>query len=373
MASDFLTQVAQASWDPNLVQTGYTEEVGITVHDILWGVNKFNPVDNPGYFGAMQPEVARVGAKWVEMGFTSELRGFLAYQTSPTILTDPPPEGRLLLAMGFDEVIVASPAIYKRYTLDDIHLTTDSVHTGFLEPIAIMLNVDDYYRGMSNGVGNGVITFDAEAGPPTLACTFRGDFYSDLTSPTPIVYPYPQTDLPLDWGIGSPTLAVPSYRGAVPQTALAETLTLQVIPNDGTYTPDTITGAELRSVVYDIGNVIAPTPNVGATYGYSQTLLGRRKPDITLTIRVMDPGTYASPDDFNVEKIADDRSLISVALSHGSGSYNTLACSFDAYISDIIDYADDGNGLFIYTLKCQQALFDPNGVTASQALRLQFA
>ena len=369
MAADFLTQLAQISFDPGLTEVGYTEHVGITVYDITYGVNKFNPVTNPGFFGAFQPEVNRIGASWVEMGFTGELRGFKAYSTSPSTLYDPPPEGRLLTAMGFNRAsAVQSPSPIFAYILGDMHLATDTVHTsGVLAPLDLMLDVDSYYRGMKDGVGTAILTFDAEAGPPTLACTFRGGFYEDETSPTPVVYKYPQTDIPADW-----TSTIPKYRGKVAQTCLNEGLTLQVIPNDGTYTPVTIAGVELRSLAYDIGNIIAPTPNVGATYGFSQTLLGKRIPDILLKIRTLDPGTKAAPSTFNIEKIADDASLLSLSLTHGSGDQNAIATAFDAYISDIIDYEEDSNGLFVATLKCQQALKDPNGTTDSQALQITF-
>jgi len=369
MAADFLTQVSQMSWaSPS---SGSDVKLGVTVHDISWGINKFNPVTNPGFFGQFQPDVNRIGSQWVEMGFMSELRGTGdPYVTSPANLYDRPPEATLLLAMGFGETVLVDGSSFAQ---DDLHLTTDTVHgSGTLTPLDILLNVDSYYRGMRNGVGTAVITFEAEAGPPTMVNTFRGEFYQDQTSPTPVDFKYPQTTLPTDWG------AITTFRGPQPQTALAESLTLQVIPNDGVYTPVTIGGVSLMMSQYDLGNVIAPVKNVGATYGWDQTLLGRRVPDITLQIKVLDPGASQSQaivpttSRFNPEASADRRDLISTVLVHGSGTGNIITQSFDMYISDIIDYADDGNGVFIYTLKGQQAIFDPNGTTSSQAYKLAF-
>lgn len=371
MATDFLTQVTQASWASP--QSGSSTKLGVTVHDVNWSTNKLNPIINPGFAGEFQSDHNRIGSQWVEMGFMSELRGIGSpYVISPADVWDPPPEYALLQAMGMSAF--AAEVDGGSGILDDLHLTTDTVHTsGALIPLDILLEVDLYYRGMRNGVGTGVITFEAEAGPPTLVSTFRGEFYQDLTSPTPIIFKYPQTTLPTDWG------SITTFRGSQPQTALDETLVFKVIPNDGTYTPVTIANVVLMKSQYDLGNVLAPIKNTGKTYGWDQTLLGKREPAIELMIKVFDPGSsqaeaiVPTTSRFNPEASLERQDLLSIVLTHGSGAGNIIENSYDCYISDVIDYVDDGNGVFVYTLKCQQAIKDPNGSTASQAFKLDWS
>ena len=135
-----------------------------------------------------------------------------------------------------------------------------------------------------------------------------------------------------------------------------------MVPNDGTYTPVAVTGTCLRSWSHNVGNIIIPQPCSEAEYKRGQFLVANQNDNqATLTIKVDDPGTYASPSAFNPYLMKDRRDMLDFRLRHNiATSLNGFDFNCDYYISDVVDAHDDGNGVMEYTLAMQQANQAPN-------------
>lgn len=159
-----------------------------------------------------------------------------------------------------------------------------------------------------------------------------------------------------------------------PVTADADNITvgISVITTAGATV--VISDTCFRSWTHNLGNAIAEQRCGSQEFKLDQFLLANQNANTaTLTIRVPDPGTQASPDDFNPYLMAEQHDMLRMVLVHNPGAtLGQITFASDYYISEVINVVDDGSGVLEYTLALKQANLLPTGV-AAQYLKVSLA
>jgi len=354
MATSFLTQLVELAYDADMNESAYSGVISVPVYGPAYDVYKFQPIKDPGFKGRARDDANRFGAAWAEFKFYMEMGGFDEFDDGGTEY-NPPVWGRLCKAMAMKDTDGTADGNWAYEVDDKIHLSDDTVHVSeFLNPLTSIVNIDGYYFAIDKGVMNGTFSMDVDEGPPRLTITsYMGNIYKDTSNN---YYWYPTTDVPA--GIGSVTEYLPPR----PVDAANATLTLSVVPNDGTYTPVAVTGICLRRWEHNVGNQIGKQSCMNERFKRGQFFIRNQNDNkATLVVKVQDPGTYSAPATFNPYKMVENRDMIDFSLVHNSGVANeeiTFIC--DYYISEVVGVKDDGEGVLEYTLTLQQASLTPD-------------
>jgi len=357
MATNFLTQLIEFSFDADLAEAGFTDFVAVPVYGPKFDVYNFTSINDPAFHGKARANASRFGAAWAEFGFYVELGGFKTAQTTPDTIYDPPFWGRICEALGMQKIGDSSIAKWDYTVTDKIHLSTDTVHTGeYLRPLTSVQNIDGFYTAIENGVMDGTFSLDIKEGPPRLTInSYKGNIYKNGSN----YYIHPVNTKPA----GIPTIT--EYNPPVPKDCANSTITITVTPNDGTYTPVVISDVCLQRWEHSIGNKIVQQNCMHAKYKLGQFLITEQDSNkAKLTVSVQDPGTIASPASFNPYKMAANRDMLTVSVVHNAGvSQQTLTFTCDYYISEATKLKDS-DGVLEYELTLAQANVKPGGADA---------
>ena len=323
-----LTRMSSLAWTPG-EYSNPTALKSFRVADLNLAAEMANAIDNNNYMGEYQPGPARAGGRWIDLSFTSELRG------SDTADV-PPPEMSLLRACAFEEAATGStPAIIYSYELKDPHLITDTP-AGDLEAIDIVHNVDRLVRTAENCVGNVVFNFTAGL-MPTMAFRMRGNIVSAAAGATE-----------------DAITAFDDYSLPVP----VETSALTITPLAGAaYTPI------IKSLIYDCGNIIDPRADMNGEQGYSAPAITGRKPSI---VAIVETDLIAN---INWETIYTAQTPLAFSLTHnaGGGIREEVVVTFSALLNAMPQVTDVGG------MACYILTMDQWAPTSTFALKLAWA
>jgi hypothetical protein len=222
VATSFLTQLTQISYDAEFTETGSIGNLNVPVYAPNHDIYKFEPITDPGLKSKARNDANRRGALWAEFNFYVELVGFSTYEDGGTKY-NPPYWGRICKALGMKPTGTSGSPAWSYEVVDEIHLNTDTVHTSnYLNPLTMLVDHDGYKFILKNAVGNGTFSWDVDAGPPRLTVdSFMGNIYEDASGG--FLY-YPTTDDPYDFGdqkggADAVTTAAPSATDCTAATA----------------------------------------------------------------------------------------------------------------------------------------------------------
>ena len=344
--------------------------------------------------GEDSPAPTRAGGKFMEFGFTSEIRGA---GTSNV----PPPEGSLLRGCGFQE----TAGVGLTYTAANTHLTSGTP-VGYTDPVDIEIYQDGLYRKCDECVGNVVITFEAGA-IPTFDFAWRGLVVAarkggiENFSPPDFTVgqlPVPVQSEALTIAITRSTLA--AVTGTITDTeGTTDTLvdSAATFWDDGVLPGDTVTltiggetalvvsvdsqteltTADLSSsgtydngeaysiakadysttslvcsrIVCDMGNVFPNRNSVSGAGGFAQPIITGRNPVYTLLFEQPDLDT------FNFEREYIEGTTLDISWTHeaGLGIRQELACSYSGVISRFPE-TQVVDGKLMYAVSLDQAI-----------------
>lgn len=276
-------------------------------------------VQNGNLIGEFQADPPRPGGRFMEFGFSTEVRG------SDTADV-PPPEMSLLRACGFSEAGSGStPAIVYSYVHDDLHLTSDTP-AGDVEPIDITLNIDLLNRVVKNCVGNARFNFIAGQ-LATIDWTFRGLVASGAdgaTEASASAFDANSAPVPVQnegWTLNSVDPAAASTVWAIP------------------------------SFSYDCGNIIDERADMTGEFGFTQPYIVGREPVINITVESTLIATI------NWEQLYTARTEIDGTFTHnsGGGTRQQLAVTFSGILAEYPVLADL-NGKMVYNLVLNQSI-----------------
>lgn len=366
------------------------------VQDLTPDIEKAIVLAETSMVGKFQNAPARAGGRFVEFGFTTELRG------SDTADT-PPPDGIMLRACAFKETVNGtSPNEGFKYVLGD-QLLLSGTPVGVLEPLDFEIYQHGLYRKADNCVGSVAINFIAGA-IPTFNWNFRGQVpaaakggVTDYSPPGFAVQanPRPVQSAGLEilivrtgvvggnvTGASSPTILIDSgatfntsgvqVGDAIELTAGGETATVVSIESEiqltsttlsgaGTYDATeayTITKANLTatdlvvpSLILDIANIIDPRGDIGGAHGFSQALLTGRAPVYTMEVEV--PSLHT----FNFEREYIEGTTLDIHWHHevGLGDLHAMDNKFSGVINST-PVLSERDGKNIYTVAMDQAI-----------------
>lgn len=344
--------------------------------------------------GEDSPAPTRPGGRFMEFGFTSELRGSGDSNV-------PPQEGALLRACGFQE----TAGVGLTYTAGDTHLTSGTP-AGKTDPVDIEIFQDGLFRKCDECVGNVVFTFEAGA-LPTYDWSWRGLVIAarkggieDFDPPTFVTgeLPVPVQSEALNVNIVRSTLATVTGTvtdtdattdtlvdsaatfwddGVMPgdaieldvggETAIVVTvdsqtqITSTALSSTGTYDNAeayTITKADYTTtslvvprIVCDMGNVFPNRNDVSGAHGFTQPIITGRNPVYTLLVEEPDLDT------FNFEREYIEGTTLDVSWTHesGLGIRHELACKYSGVISAFPE-TQDVDGKLMYMITMDQAI-----------------
>ena len=274
-------------------------------------------VQNGNLFGKFQADPPRPGGRFMEFGFSSEVRG------SDTADV-PPPEMPLLRACGFSETASGStPAILYAYQHDDLHLIDDTP-AGDTEPIDIVITEDRLQRTCKNCVGNARFNFIAGQ-LATIDWTFRGLLDTGADGATEAA----NTDFDAN------SAPVPVQNEGWTIATVDPTTNLFAVP----------------SFSYDCGNIIDERADMDGEFGFSQPYIVGREPVINLAIE----STLIA--NVNWEQLYTSRTEVDGLFTHndGGGLRQELAVSFSGIIAEFPVLADL-NGKLVYNIVMNQSI-----------------
>ena len=287
------------------------------VADVNFDTNQALNISDNNYVGAYQSDKDRVGGKFTQLSWTSELRGFDA-STGGRV-----PEGALLQSAGFAAVESGSPTTdLWTFTLGDPHNATDG--GDFVAPASIGHTVDGFKTWSDSPASDIVFNFPATQ-IPTMAITARGLYRAVGAADTAAAFL-----------VGQNPVAVGGYG-------------LSVTPSGSS----AITGLRCSSIQLALGNVINERPTVGGSggFGFASPRIVSRDPIYTAVIE-MDKTTLT-----NFENLYNLRTLLTWAFTHNtSGSAgDVIDVDFDCHIKTMPTYMED-NGIYMVTLVMQQSI-----------------
>ena len=287
------------------------------VADVNFDPNQALNISDNNYVGAYQSDKDRVGGKFTQLSFTSELRGFDASTGGPV------PEGAWLQAAGFSAVESGSPTTdLWTFTLGDPHSVTDGGI--WVPPAAVGHTVDGFKTWIDTPAADIVFNFPATQ-IPTMAITARGLYRAKGAADTAAAFV-----------VGENPVAVGGYG-------------LSITPSGSS----AITTLRVASIQLALGNVINERPAVGGSggFGFAEPRIVSRDPIYTAVIE-MNKSTLT---DF--EDLFEDRTQLAWAFTHNTAGAagNVIDVAFDCHIQTMPTYMDD-NGIYMVTLVMQQSI-----------------
>lgn len=348
------------------------------------------------YVGAYQDAPTRPGGRFMEFGFTTELRG------SDTADV-PPPDGALLRACAFAEAQNGTtPNIGWKYTAADPHPDTGTP-AGETDPIDIHIWQDRLYRMANECVGSVAVSFIAGQ-IPTIRYTWRGQVesgkkggsYATADSFIAGAQPKPVASAGLTMTVARTGTVTGTCTGTTSTTVLKDTAATFI--TDGVLYGDTITltiGSEtatvvsvdsetqitstalsstgtydtgeaysiaraasyattslvVPSLVYDVGNFLDPRPDMSGDHGFAAPIITRRSPRATMVVEA------PSFERFNFERAYIEGETLDLTWTHeaGGGDRHAMTGKFSGVISAMPALSEQG-GKLVYTVLMEQGI-----------------
>jgi hypothetical protein len=304
-----LTRKTSLAWSANSVINSFR------VFGLNHDVNQILNINNPAYVGAFQSDHGRLGGRFTQINFSSELRG--AYYGSPADLLAP--EMALLRACGFSYSKVTSPSKLTTMALGDPHFTTET--PGVLTPITLQKMTDGNLWQADNCVGDVQFNFIANQ-IATMDFKFKGDYKA----------------LPVA------ASAVSFFVGETPVACQNGSVS---IANGSTWSSLTI-----RSLVCAVNNMIPDRPDLNSDYGFAPFAIVGRDPIYTMVVEL--PYHIA---DFSPEAVYEAQDELHISYTHNDGGSagSEIGVTFDAYIDEQPTPSED-NGMMVYEIKMRQSI-----------------
>lgn len=367
------------------------------VQDLTPDIEKAIVLAEDSMVGEYQNAPARAGGRFMEFGFTTELRG-------SDVADQPPPDGVLLRGVGFVESENGTtPDIGHKYVLGNPLLATGTP-AGSLYPVDFETYQHGLYRKADNCVGSVVISFIAGQ-IPTFGWNWRGQVVTGMkggvTDYSPPAFSVQANPKPVQsaamaisivhsgavtgvaTGAASPTVLIDATAtfntdgvmvgDAVVLDVGGETadvvsiqsetqLTTGTLSAAGSYDPSeayTITkatpflpsGLVVPSLVCDLGNILDPRGDINGAHGFSQPIITGRAPVYTMVVEV--PSLHQ----MNFERSYIEGETLDISWKHevGLGDQHALDCKLTGVINSM-PVLSEQDGKNIYTVTMDQGI-----------------
>lgn len=386
------TSIAWAAGDESNPLTIATYRIQGLTNDI----EKAIALAESSVVGEFQNAPARPGGRFMEFGFTTEVRG-------SDVVDVPPPDAPFLRACSFAEAENGStPNIGWKYTLGDMYLNTGTP-AGVLDPVDIDIYQDMLYRQAGGCVGSVIISFIAGQ-IPTFEYNWRGvvgvGLKGGVTKLDPPGFavqanPKPVQSSGLNVLIARSGTVTGSVTGSTSETVLIDSsatfntsgvqvgdaiamdiggetavvisiqsetqLTSDALSAGGSYdsgedytiTKSNLTASSLivPSIVCNVGNIISPRPDISGNHGFAQPIHTGRQPLYTMVVEV--PSLHT----FNFEREYVEGTTLNVSWTHeaGAGDRHAMSNKFSGVIN-AMPVLSEGDGANQYTITMDQGI-----------------
>lgn len=314
------TRIARYSlvgWDPS-AKGGSGSVTWYRAKDLTFSPERMDVIDGSDSIGLPTKDIPRVGGRYTEIGFTSEIRPSSADAA-------PPPEGALMRSCGFDE---DADGVDFNYLLGNLHATTDAT-AGDLDLVDISIDADRLKYIAPNCVGDMEADFTA-ARIPFFKWTFRGNVAALATAATTV---------------GHAEVALGTLTAGANPTAcrVGSSITIDPAGAGAAYSP------VIEYIRIKLNNEIDPRPDLNTTGGYAQPRIMSRNPEVSIAVEA---DLIANWDPV-AEFLNQRNQVLAFVHNNGGSAREQLTISFNGTISEP-PAMENHNGRLVWAVKMVQ-------------------